>query len=731
MKPNLKSQSKGNKPDILNDLSLFREAYSVAKDYLVKFVQDIPNFLPSSLYGSADSVLDCATIKRRFDAEGLEFATKTLPKLSAGLFQYFETGHVCYPSFRIKKGTVHPIFLSGLFRLACRDGEYQGVAIKLIYQISVMFKKLKGPYPDSVLSKQLADFVKVDKDLANLQLDSYDLCPILERAREEVNSLFKGYSLESRFIKPRPGPGATNHPVAKHMRFRPHVLYTQIDNVMPYVDFFNVHPYDIVHQTAHYQRLYNNAVAEQRARFKFVHKQVGKARGICIEENETQFMQQAMKRSLYDWLEKHPLTRGRVNFTDQSINMDLALEASTTREYATIDMSEASDRISRKLVHALFKDQQELLAVLDGLSTKWIDLPDLGDGPQAIECNKYAPMGSGLCFPIMSIAHWALCRSIMAVVMQEDTALEEVYVYGDDIILPSRCVEAIYKWLPPFGMKLNQEKSYSRSNFRESCGIHAYKGIDVTPIFIKYLPLHTSYKVTLSCISVEAQFFHKGYTGIASLLEGAIRQAYKGYEMPYVPMSSSVFGIRRADRRLPSTCEGDSKRFDSWGNPVYRVRVIGPVSEDQLPPTEVESYLRHVLTQDAVHEVRGEPISFEAKWVLRAIPALYESTQLDECIKPFVAIRDARPERDIKLEALYEFKPQEDDRVVQGSNQPGSPRRRRCGYSKDGLSGCPAAVLASLRNRLQPWRSGSNRVSRRSLCRGCPKSLQCAYSSDD
>lgn len=637
------------------ELKVFQERHSIAQEYVLSIIDDVQKILPPNVYSLADSLLDKNTVKTRFQAEGLAFATLTLPKLSAGLFLYFETGRVCYPSFQLKKGTGHPVFLSGLFRLAYRVGEWQVEAIRAIYQISVIFKKLKGPYPVSVLRKQLADFVQADSELESIDWFSESRIDILEQARAEVRQLFAGFNLDNAMVKPKPGPGATNDPVAKHLRFRPHVLYTQIDKVMPYVDFFNVHMWDVVGQTALYQRLYKRAVKAPRARFKFVHKVVGKARGICIEQNEMQYMQQAIKRALYDWIQKHPLTRGKINFDDQSRNAELALLASLDRLMATIDMSEASDRVARELVSWLFQDTV-IHDVLMGLSTKWIDLPKgLGDQP-AIKTSKYAPMGSGLCFPVMSVVHWALVRAIIACSMHDDAHMKEVYVYGDDIIIPAEVTEAVYDYLPQFGMKVNTTKSYYRSYFRESCGVHAYNGVDITPIFIKNLPVSSSFQATMSCIDSEYQFEKAGYLGVANLLRTGIRKAFTGYQFPYVHVTSPIFGFKRDGVTTPSYPGKVNRRFDSWGNPVLKARVVSPKLDQDVPPSELESYLRHVLTSDVKREVSGNLREFILEWKVVPIPGtVLKETEMVRYLKDHYPNQDARCLRDITQERGYEF----------------------------------------------------------------------------
>ena len=654
--PNLKSQ-RGNPSRTSNqeELKAFVMQNSIAVEYLLCFIDDINNFLPHSLYGAADSAKDKETIRTRFKSEGLAFATLALPKLSAGLFLYFETGQVCYPSFVIKRGTVHPAFLQRLFCLACSENEYQVTAIRLIYQFSVLFKKLKGPYPDGVLSKQLADFVRVDSELESINLFDSSLYPILERAREMVRRLFDGFNMESKHVKPRPGPGATNDPVAKHMRFRPHVLYTQVDKVMPYVDFFVVNAWDIVHQTKLYRRLYKRRVKGQRARFKYVHKQVGKARGICIEQNEVQYMQQAIKRAMYDWIQSHPLTKGKINFDDQTINAALALMCSITKLLATIDMSEASDRVARDLVAWLFQDTV-LYEPLMALSTKWIDLPKGLGQQKSMRTAKFAPMGSGICFPVMSVVHWSLITAIMQDAQCTQSHIEDVHVYGDDIIVPSEVAELVYEKLPLFGMKLNKTKSYHRSNFRESCGMHAYNGCDITPIFIKNLPVTTYLKSALSVLAVEEQLENSCYFSLANLMREHFRKTFTGYNIPYVPSLSDVFGFKRRYQEVPSDMRV-MKLLDSWGNPVCKVRCVVPVSDSSAPPTEEECYLRHVLTLDNDRDVMENPSEFKLVWKAKALPEVTTKRSTPFLVKfeEMYCKTDPRSIRDIQKEKEYEI----------------------------------------------------------------------------
>jgi len=606
---------------VSNDIKVFQNDNCKTVQYLVSCIQDIHNILPVHVYRKSAQAKDIETIKRRYKSEGLSFATLTLPKLSAGLFQYFETGHVCYPSFKIKKGTKYPVFLSELFSLATSmNSVYQVKAIKLIYQISVMFSKLKGPYPESVLDKQLADFVLVDSMLGTIDFLSPDILPILEQARLNVNALFHKNCINER-AKPRPGPGATNDPVAKHMRYRPHVLYTQIDDVVPYIDFYTVNFYDAIHQTKFWRNLYNNKVPCPRARQKFVHKKVGKARGICIEQAETQYMQQAYREALYDHIENAPLTRGRINFRDQSINASLASMLSWTGEGATLDLSEASDRNARVAISYIFQDT-DFHDALMALSTRYVDAVDSAGTPLHIELNKYAPMGSALCFPVMATYYWAIICALLQVKYNKQLRhIRNVYIYGDDIIVPKYLVDSILEFFPKLGLKVNKDKSFSTSHFRESCGVHAYNGVDITPVYVKHIPNSDSITVAISCLEVESQFYGRLYFKTACLFRTELNLFFN--EIPVVPKDSGLFGFTRTGHFFPITLHKHRKKMDEWGNPTYRFRVVKPVQKMHSPPTEYERYLRNALTKSESSEIGGTPDQFTLVWRDVPVPQLY------------------------------------------------------------------------------------------------------------
>lgn len=559
-------------------------------------------------YGLADYTRDVDTINRRIHAEGIGFATRTLPSLSKGLFEYLEGNEVTYPGFKLQPGKGYPRFLKGIFYVVynARSTDVDvAYAIDCIYQISVFFKKLEGPFKDEELNKMYTEFVEVDKKMGKVfdDLDVNDF-EVLQLARHYFMRDFADFTVDSGTLVPRPGPGATFSKTPKHMRYEPHTLFVQHQNVFPIEEWFYSHPWDIVEGARRYMALKKRAIAEPRARMFYVPKTVGKARGICIEENESQWLQQALAKGLRTHVAGNRYLRGHVEFNDQGINRDLALQASLDQENATIDMSEASDRIPKDLVSWVSQDCVELHNALMCLSTRTIESsPQVTEGPMYLRLNKYAPMGSGLCFPVMGLMHYYLIQAI--VMRYHGFLMTDFYVYGDDIILPSKYAASVFEHLPKFGMKLNCTKSFVRSKFRESCGIHAYSGVDVTPIFFRKIFAHKNVDTLVSIVETEALLFSKGLFHISQFLRDYVVNI-RG-ELPYVTSTSPVVGWKRPARELDQFVPfiGTNALRTRW-NVEYqcyedRVLILRDLNEEPEQSAQNCGYLRWLVqrTEDS------------------------------------------------------------------------------------------------------------------------------------
>lgn len=489
---------------------------------------------------------DKATIQRRCKCEGLVFLTERLPELGKSFLTYIETGSSDFAGYHTRDQL--PVFLRGLF--VCYERGYKRVtAFKAIHQITSLCKKLRGDYDERKLAEQYNSFCEVDEELASVDnLVEEDTDQVLKLARFFCNEHFKILDPETApgFIG-RPGPGATEDQCPRPMRYEPQRLYRVHDDVMPYAQWWYPLLCDVNHRARHYKRLMKYSSHQPIARLKYVPKTAGKARGICIERNESQFLQQTLAAGILRHINSSSLS-SYIQIHNQNLNANLALESSWTQDWATIDMSDASDRIARSLVKYIFQDTL-LVDYLMSVSTSVI-MPDKSlepflaeiGAPPVVIARKFAPMGSGLCFPIMTLIHYYLIKAMICRIHQ--TTPEEagkVYVYGDDIVIQSKYASTVFEQLPKYGMKLNRTKSFVASKFRESCGIHAYNGVDVTPVYLKYTT-KTDQPGHLHSVAInEKDLRDRGWKLAADHLESKLLSL----GLKRVPKGTGLYGLQR------------------------------------------------------------------------------------------------------------------------------------------------------------------------------------------
>ena len=195
----------------------------------------------------------------------------------------------------------------------------------------------------------------------------------------------------------------------------------------------------------------------------FVPKSAKTDRPIAVEPRWNMFFQKGLGRYI-----RNRLKHFGVNLDFQGLNQALAIYSSRTGKYATIDLASASDTVSKELVLALLPESW--LTIFSALRSPAYHL----DGEWA-GYHKWSSMGNGYTFELESLLFWALCSSID----------DDVAVYGDDLVVPTRSFDAVVRLLEFCGFEVNTSKSFSSTYFRESCGQDAFDGVDVTPIYWK------------------------------------------------------------------------------------------------------------------------------------------------------------------------------------------------------------------------------------------------------
>jgi hypothetical protein len=439
---------------------------------------------------------DFETITKRFEHEGLSFLTITLPNFHDEVMNCVRDGIItpdAFPGWKKRSGI--PVFLGDFLRKLFMpdlkvNQSVSPLIIKVIRQISFFCKKVKVDCTKKRISKALSDYIQIEDDLWELDLNSSSYNELFERTCSILwsNVFSNTFDFDDARLIPKNGPGVTAEGYYGNEK-----LWLPVNIPSRLLKYFSIGPLiglnDEILQESNRKVRILDEYDEEPVKVITVPKTLKGPRIIAVEPLSMQAAQQAVKDYLVERIESHYLTKWRVNFSDQSINQKAALMASIDGQDATLDMSAASDRISYDVVKMMLKTTPQLLELLDVSRTRFATVCD-----NVFYLKKFASMGSATCFPVESMVFFSITiASILDYMCLPPTLknIEEVAnrikVYGDDIIVPTTCVPTVMTWLSYFGNRVNVSKSFYTSSFRESCGCDAYAGIDVTPVYLRSL----------------------------------------------------------------------------------------------------------------------------------------------------------------------------------------------------------------------------------------------------
>jgi hypothetical protein len=184
------------------------------------------------------------------------------------------------------------------------------------------------------------------------------------------------------------------------------------------------------------------------------------------------FLQKAIGRMIRRRLRR----KGLLSDDAQQLNAELAKEGSITGGLATIDLSSASDSIHLELVRELLP--YDWTEAIETCRSPYCVLPS---GELKL-LRKVASMGNGFCFELETLIFWALASAVSSLVGASD---RRCAVFGDDIIVPDGVAQALLPVLDDCGFSVNVKKTFLQGPFRESCGKHYFRGVDVTPFYVR------------------------------------------------------------------------------------------------------------------------------------------------------------------------------------------------------------------------------------------------------
>jgi hypothetical protein len=345
-------------------------------------------------------------------------------------------------------------------------------------------------------------------------------------------------------VLPRHGPGHTADRLKGNRKYEQKEWTQRLEKIFPASEFL-LPSYDRVEEALS-RITFLEPGAERPVRVITVPKTLKTPRIIAIEPTCMQYAQQGILEVLVHELSKDNLLRSYMGFDDQTPNQVLAREGSISGDLATLDLSEASDRVSNQLVRRLIGNHRWLAEAVDATRSRKADVPGYG----VIRLAKFASMGSALCFPFEAMVFLTCCfigveKALNRPLAKTDISryLGRVRVYGDDIIVPTDMVSLVVSSLETFGFKVNLSKSFWTGKFRESCGKEYYDGHDVSVVKVRtMLPTRRAdARALVSTVATRNLFYENLLWGIARHLD---RHLEKFIKLPRVLPTSPSLGLR-------------------------------------------------------------------------------------------------------------------------------------------------------------------------------------------
>lgn len=307
------------------------------------------------------------------------------------------------------------------------------------------------------------------KDLSRDRLFTGRAVRLHNAVTRKVDKILGEFSVEEFFDSPDWGPGATTlikrRDASAANKFQLEAGITRdLYALLPPILFEKVYP----HWYNHIMGSFPNF--QIGSKVITVPKDASTNRVIAVEPGINLWYQKSVGEMI-----RRRLLRVGINLKDQSRNQLLARLSSVDGTLATVDLSSASDSISKSVVRELLPPKW--FSIMDKLRTHY----GLVNGSW-VKWNKFSSMGNGFTFPLESLIFYAI-----AICCAEDANVDGslVSVYGDDVILPTSLFTVFSVMLEFYGFVVNEKKSYFSSSFRESCGAHYSNGLDCKPFFLR------------------------------------------------------------------------------------------------------------------------------------------------------------------------------------------------------------------------------------------------------
>ena len=495
---------------------------------------------------------DIKYVTRRAEHEGISFLTITLPTFGKDFERSLDRGYVdrnLFMGFPWQAGLPRTFggFLDLVFdrRSGVLLDDPSIAAIRAIRQLTLMFGKILKPCSDARVKGAMDKYIECEKEVKEFdarltETERLDLHRVGTLLFKEVFA-FLDQQVFDRTLLPKHGPGATADRISGNQKYQHRTWPARLEPYFPFEEYG-------ISSSALADKV--NPVVflepgqEFPARVIPVPKTLKTPRIIAAEPVAMQYAQQALADGLWISLKRDDNLREMIGHREQETNQALARKGSLYGNLATLDLSEASDRVSNQHVRTLTSDFPILQGAIESCRSQKADV----DG-EVIDLAKFASMGSALCFPMEAMVF--LTMIFVGIEKELSTPLTpelissfrgKVRVYGDDIIVPVEFVHTVISTLESFGIRVNASKSFWTGRFRESCGREYYAGADVSIIRVRRDFPASRHDVSelVSLVSLRNQLYEGYYWDTTDWLDPQIVKLLKHF--PVVGPDSPILG---------------------------------------------------------------------------------------------------------------------------------------------------------------------------------------------
>jgi hypothetical protein len=262
------------------------------------------------------------------------------------------------------------------------------------------------------------------------------------------------------------------------------------------------------------------------------------------------------------------LAANAIRLDDQTQNQEMARLGALHGYFSTLDLKDASDSITRRLIWAIFPD--DIAKAILECVTERVLLPDGKIYALHMPCT----MGSRLTVPVQSFIYWVIVCAAAEIayelgIIPSLDILRDCSVYNDDIIVPYVLYDIVSALLLFTGLIVNHDKSYDDGHpFRESCGVDYYLDNEVTTIYWPRRELNVALDELPSLSALHNRLYSIGAMHAASVVKKRVLALQP--KMPCVTPEDVEIGLYAefSNRRVaPYVC-------DMYKSVAYQVDVV-------------------------------------------------------------------------------------------------------------------------------------------------------------